>query len=1167
MKFIPCIFFILTIIIIILVYQIKKKIMVFKWLIIILRIILPIISFVFFGPILVFFSTFFDCQDGHAYVSVELKCRTGNLYYLHLPFVVIAIFFHFIIALITNTLYYKSIFHMSRSDALKKTNSIPDIFLFFTKAIIIILFILEQGEEKDNWCYLFILILVTGFNAYVQIYYKNRLNIALLILNITFSLILFFGYFTLFIGKIFKSLGYDGGIFFYFLSVIAIFLFIIYHKKNDIAFALVDFKAIDNVDSYVNYILKYYRLILNKNNSRNNFTILKSYIETLEENCIDNNCSLKIYSEKLKNGVDCQYLLYEYLDELFRFGITKFKNNNMLLNDYAMFLMVKMNNKKKAITVLNSIKRNYFSFHINYNIYRCRNIINKWPLSHNSLYYNYRNSTNEFRQLIFKTINLYSKFWTLLYETKFNHQNNFNDLYKFGRNIINFNLKIDELYNMIINTKTNNINISKLYSKYIQDILKDEEKYQKYQNNKSSIFHETIENEVKNFSNFNLDILKNNNNEKFLLISGRDNDLGKILDCSISASIAFGYTKEELIGKHMNTLIPDLFQLNHSITFRNAAKSSNLSLCEQQFQKKEYTPENVEGHFFGVLKSKFINAFKFRIFYIKTEDNIYAFVVEILNEIPYMNDFVKNKGNNDIGTKCCVLTNENFLIHEFTPNSIEQLGLNYRYMKSNNSIIPYIKQINDDYKIMVNDLKKVKGTSYINNNIDLMQEDNSFSEIQDDKQNNISPEIKRKIKDDLINKKYNKKCQITWKIDKRHFKTNINDNVQQIINEGLNDNDKIEKCTRISYRGSNFSLGVNKKDENILEIEFIMEIKKAILNNHLSGYYFYFSRIDPPKSTNFISYNNSEKNNYDKKEDLKIITKYKAIFKKTSQNVRKKVRRISHSLKDVNKNIITGNNKNKKFLGTSVLKNTKTKNNLQGEYLNILDLINNDKDINEAKNENTNEEAIIDETFIPNSKVNFSFDLKNQSYNYENDYNNLEALNEIIEKEATNKMNECQEYLKYLQKKEQESSKSDSLMEENESSYDDEDVESSDSDLDDDNSLSQKSIGKPSNSLQVQKLSRKSGKQSINLKGPIEPPHEKLPDKIKEASTLKAIQEEKEEKEKIYKKNSQITRNSSEQMKVNQGKNNMNNFYKVNLNKVIFMIFDFNKDMVVEGNN
>jgi hypothetical protein len=831
-----------------------------------------------------------------------------------------------------------------------------------------------------------------------------------------------------------------------------------------------------------------------------------------------------------------------------------------------MFLIVKMNNKKKAITVLNSIKRNYFSFHNNYNIYRCRNIINKLPLSHNSLYYNYRNSTNEFRQLIFKTINLYSKFWTLLYETKFNHQNKFNELYNFGRNIINFNLKIDELYNMIINTKTNNINIFKLYSKYIQDILKDEEKYQKYQNSKSSIFLETVENEVKNFSNFNLDILKNNNNERFLLISGRDNDLGKILDCSINASIAFGYTKEELIGKHMTTLIPDLFHINHNITFRKVAKSSNINLCEQQFQKKEYTPDIVEGYFFGVLKSKFIKAFKLRVFYIKTEDNIYAFAVEILNEIPYMNDLVKNKGNNDIETKCCVLTNENFLIHEFTPNSIEQLGLSYRYMKSNNSIIPYIKQINDDYKNMVNDLKIVKGTSYIGNNKDLIQlEDSSFSELQDDKLDNISPEIKRKIKDDLINKKYNKKCQITWRIDKKNFKTNINDNFQNIINDGLNDNDKINSCSRISYRGSNFSLGLNKKDENKIEVEFIIEIKKAILNNHLSGYYFYFSRIDPPKTTNFISYNNSEKNKYDKKENLKIITKYKAIFKKSSQNDdKKKVRRISHSLSNNNKNIITNNNNNKKFLGTSVLNNTKTKNSVKGEYLNILDLINNDKDINEAKNENINEEAIIDETFIPNSKVNFSFDLKNKSYNYENDYNNLKALNEIIEKEATNKMNECQKYLKYLQKKEQESSMTDSLMEETESSNDDEDVESSD--LDNDNSLSQKSIGKSSKSLKVQKLSRKSVKKSINLKGPIEPPHEELPDNIKEAPSLKAIQEEKEEKEKNNKKNIQIHRNSSEKIKINQGKNNMINFYKVNLNKVRFMIFDFNKDMVVEGN-
>ena len=92
----------------------------YKWPIIILRIGLPNVSLGFFGPIFLCLSTLFDCQDGHTYISTELKCRQGNWYIIHLPLVIIAMVFHFIIALITNLLYYKSIFDFSKSDVLKK---------------------------------------------------------------------------------------------------------------------------------------------------------------------------------------------------------------------------------------------------------------------------------------------------------------------------------------------------------------------------------------------------------------------------------------------------------------------------------------------------------------------------------------------------------------------------------------------------------------------------------------------------------------------------------------------------------------------------------------------------------------------------------------------------------------------------------------------------------------------------------------------------------------------------------------------------------------------------------------------------------------------------------------------------------------------------------------
>ena len=57
------------------------------------------------------------------------------------------------------------------------------------------------------------------------------------------------------------------------------------------------------------------------------------------------------------------------------------------------------------------------------------------------------------------------------------------------------------------------------------------------------------------------------------------------------------------------------------------------------------------------------------------------------------------------------------------------------------------------------------------------------------------------IKNDLVNKKYNKKCQITWVISKKvHSNTNNNDNIYNNDN-----NDLASKCSRISHRNSNYN--------------------------------------------------------------------------------------------------------------------------------------------------------------------------------------------------------------------------------------------------------------------------------------------------------------------------------------------------------------------------
>ena len=199
-----------------------------KYLISFLRFMLPVMSFGFFGQVFLLLTTFFDCQNGNSYFSTQLKCRTGNWFIYFYPFIILAIILHILVAFLTNLLYYKSVFVPSNSDVLQKATSMPDISLTISKIGIILTFIFDNSEEREHWAMLFFLILFSGINAYINIFYNLRFNKLILMLNVIFSLISFVGFFILFLGKVFKSLGYDGSIFLYSIIIIIIFFFFIF---------------------------------------------------------------------------------------------------------------------------------------------------------------------------------------------------------------------------------------------------------------------------------------------------------------------------------------------------------------------------------------------------------------------------------------------------------------------------------------------------------------------------------------------------------------------------------------------------------------------------------------------------------------------------------------------------------------------------------------------------------------------------------------------------------------------------------------------------------------------------------------------------------------------------------------------------------------------------
>ena len=155
-------------------------------------------------------------KEGFSYVSTTLKCRTGSWFTFYGLTGGISLFLLSFTAILTNSLYFKPIFINTGSDLLKKTNSFPDTVFIFSKILVNLLFISDNEHESEHWYILFILIVITGTNAYYNLYYQNRANKSLNLLNNIFSLVTLLAYLSLLIGKVFKSLEFTGTIYLFF---------------------------------------------------------------------------------------------------------------------------------------------------------------------------------------------------------------------------------------------------------------------------------------------------------------------------------------------------------------------------------------------------------------------------------------------------------------------------------------------------------------------------------------------------------------------------------------------------------------------------------------------------------------------------------------------------------------------------------------------------------------------------------------------------------------------------------------------------------------------------------------------------------------------------------------------------------------------------------------
>ena len=339
--------------------------------------------------------------------------------------------------------------------------------------------------------------------------------------------------------------------------------------------------------------------------------------------------------------------------------------------------------------------------------------------------------------------------------------------------------------------------------------------------------------------------------------------------------------------------------------------------------------------------------------------------------------------------------------------------------------------------------------------------------------------------------------------------------------------------------GTDFTFGYKKSGEikNFdTEIDLYMDIKKIVMRNEFLGYYFYFTKLYNKNKVNINYVLEKNEMNDSSNSNLIQIKKYQCQFKSKDYleaNTPKNISINNHNQmfnslvikpnkNDINYNKVIRKKERKKSQGKSSKVVFKDKeNNFENKYSLITNSNNNIQDFN--KNQD-----VVDGNYVPKFESYFCLDIKNQSFVKKNANDESNYL-ETLRKEANNKKKIYDDQLKLLSKEEETEE-----SEENES--DDESSEDSESKLESSISHSHENK-KESDEKETQQdssskiLKKKTKKVEIN-----------------ESS----------------KDGNSIFGNSTKKL-INKSSLS-NNYFKVNLSNVHLMVYDFYKDMIVEGN-
>ncbi len=817
------------------IFKFSKKDYNISFPLIMMKKILPLISAPFFLPLFFLFMSAFDCtkQKTNLYTD-DLKCYT-TLYYINTGLAILSIVFLLPISVLTQTIFYEYSLG-GEYKVLSKTTSKPEVFFLWEKIILTCVFVFLDGGEEIHIYLISILFIFSIFGVYFNFYYPRFSQNILNQIHKFFSLILFWASFVLFLGKVLKNTKFNGCLPLFFISLPILSLLIFFEKK--------DFESnilyfINNTSTYSEMLLvikSFTQIIERIENDRESNILLEGYISLFEANCPLKNCALKKYKKSILEGFNGKVFLLQHVDHLYQLCLSKFPGVVEIKFAYSLFLIKKMNKRQEAMEILRNIDEVEMTIEEEFIIYICNkyfqndlSLINDDELINNELLneIKYNQLVNEFENLINEASFVYLQFWS---ELLVSHTKGIENLYKMNEIVSKISKTISQInitFEKMQKLKNKDFMIIKLYVEFINDILNDKEKVEKFEN-----LLEEIEQtkEVTIDIEFNTENINNSDVYQYIVVSAKKETYGLISNMSLSLLEIFGYTKKEIIGQSLNLIMPEIFITEHDKVLKSKLDSFKKTLTTQSLCVKSEPKELIT---FAKNKSKYLVELNFKTTIYHNEKNENFFIASLKK-----NPYKKNKEDSDILKTCTILTNNLLHIQNFTANALSLLKINSIMINNNFEITYFIKQFHEDYLHCA-----------------IEKSDLTF-------------EKKLEIKKKIIETKYNIPQLVNWR---------------KISNfDSKYTSSKIIEMGKFETENPKFNITPNNSNNfnnNGMDDSFYLTVSQAKINKKVVGYYFKFEKkimdyskklLTLPNKTLTLKFenNNTPKSLYQKNESV-----------------------------------------------------------------------------------------------------------------------------------------------------------------------------------------------------------------------------------------------------------------------------------------------------------